>query len=237
VDTPQALRALASAARLMARRVEKVRVNTGVDTADELLRWRLGMAHLAPFVAGLSPAQRARLECDAKEALGPRASTVASHSPHSFQSGVGATSERLRIVASLTRQTCGVALGRFSDPSGLVRAAPDICADRAADSADDRAAFCTAHPEACAANQVDRSEDRAALCKEHPEACAATITCAMPSTSPRGCTSSNSRTGAVARRIRFACALAGCADAIRSLKFAAWLPSLRGFCQDCRFTS
>jgi SAM-dependent methyltransferase len=71
VDTPEALCALASAAGLMATRVEEVGVKTGVDTADQLVRWRLGMAHLAPFVAGLSPTQRAELVSEAKEALGP----------------------------------------------------------------------------------------------------------------------------------------------------------------------
>ena len=34
-------------------------------------RWRLGMAHLAPFVAQLPAAQQAQLIREAREALGP----------------------------------------------------------------------------------------------------------------------------------------------------------------------
>jgi SAM-dependent methyltransferase len=71
VDTPDALYALASVAGLIDTRIEEVRINSGVDTADDLVRWRLGMAHLASFVAGLSSVVRAELVREAKHALGP----------------------------------------------------------------------------------------------------------------------------------------------------------------------
>jgi ubiquinone/menaquinone biosynthesis C-methylase UbiE len=73
VDTPEALKALASAADLVALEVAALQVDTGVTTAEDLVRWRLGMAHLAPFMAGLPAAQRAHLEREARAALGPAA--------------------------------------------------------------------------------------------------------------------------------------------------------------------
>jgi SAM-dependent methyltransferase len=73
VDTSDALLALVATAGLVEPRVDEVRVDTGMNTADELVRWRLGMAHLAPFVAGLPRSQRARLAREAREALGPAA--------------------------------------------------------------------------------------------------------------------------------------------------------------------
>ncbi len=33
-------------------------VDTGLGSADDVVRWRFGMAHLAPWVAGLSPRRR-----------------------------------------------------------------------------------------------------------------------------------------------------------------------------------
>jgi SAM-dependent methyltransferase len=68
---PEALARCAAAAGLRDVRVEVVRADTGVDTAAALVRWRLGMAHLAPFVAALPPAVRARLAAAAEAAVGP----------------------------------------------------------------------------------------------------------------------------------------------------------------------
>lgn len=68
---PEALCALVAAVGLTATHVEEVQADTGVDTPHQLVRWRLGMAHLAPFVAGLSPGKRAQLVCEAQQALGP----------------------------------------------------------------------------------------------------------------------------------------------------------------------
>jgi len=63
-----ALLALAAAADLVEPRVDEVRIDTGMNTEE-----RLGMAHLAPFVAGLPRLQRARLVREAREAVGPAA--------------------------------------------------------------------------------------------------------------------------------------------------------------------
>jgi hypothetical protein len=71
VNTPHTLTALASAAGLVTVRVDAIQVETGMSTADDLVRWRMGMAHLSPFVVGLAPTDRARLVREARAALGP----------------------------------------------------------------------------------------------------------------------------------------------------------------------
>lgn len=62
VDDPVGLAELADEAGLADVRVTWVEVDTGLRGAEALADWRLGMAHLAPFVAGLDPAtcRRAR---------------------------------------------------------------------------------------------------------------------------------------------------------------------------------
>jgi ubiquinone/menaquinone biosynthesis C-methylase UbiE len=59
---PAALAASAAAAGFTDVRLATIRVATGVTTPAQLAAWRLGMAHVAPFVRALGPAQRARLE-------------------------------------------------------------------------------------------------------------------------------------------------------------------------------
>jgi SAM-dependent methyltransferase len=71
VNTPHALKALASSVGLVAVRVKAIKIETGVTTAADLVRWRMGMAHLAPFVAGLPPTEQARLMRKARAELGP----------------------------------------------------------------------------------------------------------------------------------------------------------------------
>jgi SAM-dependent methyltransferase len=71
VNRPQALKALASSVGLVAVRVDTIKIETSVTTAEDLVDWRIGMAHLAPFVAELAPAERARLVREARAALGP----------------------------------------------------------------------------------------------------------------------------------------------------------------------
>lgn len=44
-------------------------VATGMDSAADLVDWRLGMAHTAPWVAALAPAERDRLRRDAEAAV------------------------------------------------------------------------------------------------------------------------------------------------------------------------
>lgn len=46
-----------------------VEVDTGLGTAADLAAWRLGMGHLAPYVATLPPDQRARARRDAEDAV------------------------------------------------------------------------------------------------------------------------------------------------------------------------
>jgi SAM-dependent methyltransferase len=68
---PDLLARCAATAGLVEVRVREVRAETGVDSAADLVRWRLGMAHLAPFVASLPPITRTRLVAAATAALGP----------------------------------------------------------------------------------------------------------------------------------------------------------------------
>jgi SAM-dependent methyltransferase len=66
-----ALAELAAQAELDDVVVEEQEVDTGVSSADSIVAWRLGMAHLAPFVASLLPPARAAFVCDARAAVGP----------------------------------------------------------------------------------------------------------------------------------------------------------------------
>ncbi|MBO9523669.1 MAG: class I SAM-dependent methyltransferase [Nocardioidaceae bacterium] len=49
--------------------VVPVEVATGLDTPQDLVDWRWGMAHVAPFLATLSPARRAEHRARAEEAV------------------------------------------------------------------------------------------------------------------------------------------------------------------------
>lgn len=69
VDDPEALRQLATEAGFRWVSVTASTVRTEVASAAQLARWRLGMAHMAPFVAALPPLQRAGLEGAAEAAL------------------------------------------------------------------------------------------------------------------------------------------------------------------------
>jgi SAM-dependent methyltransferase len=59
VDDPAGLAGLAQEAGFGEIAVTRIDVDAGLDTAEKLADWRLGMAHLAPFVAGLTPGGRA----------------------------------------------------------------------------------------------------------------------------------------------------------------------------------
>lgn len=58
VDDPAAVAALAAQAGYAHVRITTVDVDTGLTRPAELVAWRMGMAHLAPFVASLSERQR-----------------------------------------------------------------------------------------------------------------------------------------------------------------------------------
>jgi hypothetical protein len=61
VSDPHAVHAMATEAGLVGVTTDVVHVDAGVLPASQLVAWRLGMAHLAPFVASLSVRHRARL--------------------------------------------------------------------------------------------------------------------------------------------------------------------------------
>jgi hypothetical protein len=50
--------------------VEEREVDTGVASPEALVVWRLGIAHLAPFVASMLPAERAAFVAEARAAVG-----------------------------------------------------------------------------------------------------------------------------------------------------------------------
>lgn len=58
IEHPDALRALVQAAGFGAVRVAELPVDVGLTTAEDVVRWRLGMAHLAPWVASLPDDRR-----------------------------------------------------------------------------------------------------------------------------------------------------------------------------------
>ncbi len=70
VANREALANLAQSAGLVDVAIEERAVSTGIATPDALVAWRLGMAHLAPFVATLPGPQRARLVGEARAAVG-----------------------------------------------------------------------------------------------------------------------------------------------------------------------
>ncbi len=71
VGLAERLAAHATAAGLVAVRVDQVQVDSGLRTADDFLRYRLGTPVAAGFVASLTPARRAEFYAAALEALGP----------------------------------------------------------------------------------------------------------------------------------------------------------------------
>jgi len=66
---PDVLATLAAAAGFTQVKVTVLAVPTGLATAAELVSWRLGMAHYAPFVRALDPAGRAALRHAAEQAV------------------------------------------------------------------------------------------------------------------------------------------------------------------------
>jgi ubiquinone/menaquinone biosynthesis C-methylase UbiE len=69
VNDPVKLTQLARAAGFHDVAVHALEVATGVDTAEELVSWRLGMAQVAPFVASLSTSDRVALQHAAEAAV------------------------------------------------------------------------------------------------------------------------------------------------------------------------
>ena len=69
VEDPELLRSLAASAGFREIAVTQLTVDTGVRTAADIVRWRIGMAHLAPFVAGLAAPRRDEARRAAEEAV------------------------------------------------------------------------------------------------------------------------------------------------------------------------
>jgi len=69
VDDPARLAALARDAGYSGVDVTTTAVDVGVRTPEQLVTWRIGMAHLAPFVASLGQAERSDLRVECVEAL------------------------------------------------------------------------------------------------------------------------------------------------------------------------
>ncbi len=69
VDDPVKLQALGLSAGYQSVQVTTHLVDVGLHTPSELTEWRLGMAHLAPFVAALDAAKREDLRLQCEEAL------------------------------------------------------------------------------------------------------------------------------------------------------------------------
>jgi ubiquinone/menaquinone biosynthesis C-methylase UbiE len=75
LSSPDLFVEAARAGGLAGARVERVVVTLELS-ATQLVAWRLGMAHLAPFVARLGPARRAALVADAEAAVAAVAEPV-----------------------------------------------------------------------------------------------------------------------------------------------------------------
>jgi ubiquinone/menaquinone biosynthesis C-methylase UbiE len=74
IEDPTALESLLRAAGLAAVRMDERTVDAGLDSPEDVVRWRFGMAHLAPWVAGLSEQRRQEATEAARRAvadLGP----------------------------------------------------------------------------------------------------------------------------------------------------------------------
>jgi ubiquinone/menaquinone biosynthesis C-methylase UbiE len=69
VDDPARLESLARGAGYRTVVVTTTTVDVGVRSPEQLVAWRLGMAHLAPFVASLGLAERSELRAECVDAL------------------------------------------------------------------------------------------------------------------------------------------------------------------------
>jgi hypothetical protein len=74
IEDTAGLESLLRAAGFPAVRVGERSVGAGLDSPDDVVRWRFGMAHLAPWVAGLPEQRRQEATAAARDAvaeLGP----------------------------------------------------------------------------------------------------------------------------------------------------------------------
>jgi hypothetical protein len=75
-NTPERLRACAQAAGLASASVEDVTIDSGLDSPQAMVEYRLGMAHVAPFVSSLTAAKREALMCDATAEVARRGQAI-----------------------------------------------------------------------------------------------------------------------------------------------------------------
>ena len=66
---PKVLARCAAAAGFTCVQVRTTAVPTGLATPAELVSWRLGMAHVAPFMRALDARSRAAVRCAAEQAV------------------------------------------------------------------------------------------------------------------------------------------------------------------------
>lgn len=71
-NTPERLRTLAQTAGLADAAVEDITIDSALESPEELVEYRTGMAHLAPFVSSLAREQRDRFVGDAVAAVRAR---------------------------------------------------------------------------------------------------------------------------------------------------------------------
>jgi ubiquinone/menaquinone biosynthesis C-methylase UbiE len=76
VADADALRSLGRAAGFSSVEVERIEVDSGLDSPEAIVDWRWGMAHLAAFVASLTDGQRVRARARAEEAVAGMAPVV-----------------------------------------------------------------------------------------------------------------------------------------------------------------
>jgi ubiquinone/menaquinone biosynthesis C-methylase UbiE len=75
-NTPERLRACAQAAGLASASVEDVTIDSGLDSPQAMVEYRLGMAHVAPYVSSLTAAKREALMCDATAEVARRGQAI-----------------------------------------------------------------------------------------------------------------------------------------------------------------
>ena len=118
---PTEMQAFARAAGFGSAHAEVVEVDTGLGTPADLVDWRLGMAHTAPYVAGLTPDERARVRRDAE--AGGRRDAAAGRVDGGAQGDPVVARHRTRWRSASTRSpsACGPAARARSSASRSAR--------------------------------------------------------------------------------------------------------------------
>jgi ubiquinone/menaquinone biosynthesis C-methylase UbiE len=75
-NTPERLLACAQAAGLASATVEDITIDSGLDSPQSMVEYRLGMAHFAPFVSSVTAAKREALMRDATAEVARRGQAI-----------------------------------------------------------------------------------------------------------------------------------------------------------------